>query len=155
MEPQTNLKETNNVIHADKEILEEHLPIVVQGLKQLCSGDFKVHTEKGEYVEILQAATDWVTVFEASARVQISIYDVLVHSIRPKSLDLHNLSKVAKAANLAYNINRTKLSLFIRPEAITYIGLLKSDITGLKSTRIKMEFDTLDLANEAIRKGLS
>ena len=124
MEPQTILKETNNAIHGDKEILEEHLPIVVQELKQLCSRDFKVHTEKAEHVEILQAATDWVTVFEASARVQISIYDVLVHSIRLKSLDLRNPSKVAKVANLAYNINRTKLSLFIRPEAITYIGLL-------------------------------
>ena len=46
MEPQTILKETNNAIQADKGILEEHLPIVVQGLKQLRSGDFEVHTEK-------------------------------------------------------------------------------------------------------------
>ncbi len=122
MEPQMILKETNNAIQADKGILEEHLPIVVQGLKQFRSGDFKVHTKKVEHVEILQAATDWVTVFGASARVQISTYGVLVHSIRPKSLDLGNPSKVAKVTNLVYNINRTKLSLFTRPEAITYIG---------------------------------
>jgi len=54
-----------------------------------------------------------------------------------------------------HNINRTKLSLFTKPEAITYIGWLKSDITGLKSTSIKMEFDTPELANETIRKGLN
>ena len=78
---------------------------MVQGLRQLCSGDFEVHTEKFEYVEILQAATDCVTVFGASAKVQISTFSVLVHSIRPKSLDLGNLSKVAKVANLVYNIN--------------------------------------------------
>ena len=64
MEPQTILKETNNAIQADKGILEEHLPIVVQGFKQLRSGDFEVHTEKVEHVEIRQAATDWVTVLE-------------------------------------------------------------------------------------------
>ena len=155
MEPQTILKETNNVMQADKGILEEHLPIVVQELKQLRSGDFKVHTEKVKHVEILQAATDWVTVFGVGAKVQISIYDVLVHSIRPKSLDLGNPSKVAKVANLLYNINRTKLSLFIRPKAISYISWLKSYIKGLKSTSIKMEFDIPDLANEAIRKGLN
>ena len=72
MEPQTILKETNNAIQTDKGILEEHLAIVVQELKQLRSGDFEVHTKKVEHVEILQAATDWVTVFGASARVQIS-----------------------------------------------------------------------------------
>ncbi len=36
---------------------------MVQGLKQLRSGDLEVHTEKVEHVEILQAATDWVSVF--------------------------------------------------------------------------------------------
>ena len=122
MELQTILKETNNAIQADKGILEEHLQIVVQGLKQLRSGDFEVHNEKVEHVETLQAATDWVTVFGASARVQISTYSVLVHSIRPKSLDLGNSSEVAKVANLVYNINQIKWSLFTRPEAITYIG---------------------------------
>ncbi len=155
IEPQTILKETNKAIQADKEILEEHLPIVVQGLKQLRSGDFEVHTEKVEHVEILQAATDWVIVFGAITRVQISTYGVLVHLIHPKSLDLGNLSKVAKVANLVYNINRTKLFLFTRPEAITYIGWLKADIIGLKSLSIKMEFDNPDMANEAIRKGLN
>ncbi len=150
IEPQTILKETNNAIQADKGILEEHLPIVVQRLKQFHSGDFDVHTEKVEHVEILQAATDWVTVFEARARVLISQYGVLVNSIRPKSLDLGDPSKVAKVPNLIYNINRKKLFLFTRSEAMTYIGWMKSDITGLKSTSIKMEFDTPDLANEAI-----
>ena len=154
MEPQTILKETNNAIQADKKILEEHLSIVVQGLKQLCSGEFKVHIEKEKLIEILQSATDWVAVFGASAIVQISKYDVLVHSICPKRLDLGNPSKVAKVVNLVYNINRTKLSLFTRPEAITYIGWLTSYITGLKSRSIKMEFDTPDLANRAIRKSL-
>ncbi len=58
IKPQTILKETNNAIQADKEILEEHLPIVVQRLKQLRSGHFEVHTEEVEHFEILQAATD-------------------------------------------------------------------------------------------------
>ena len=58
IEPQTILKETNNAIQADKGILAEHLPIMVQGLKQLCRRDFKVHIEKVEHVEILQEATD-------------------------------------------------------------------------------------------------
>ncbi len=155
MKPQTILKETNNVIQAEKGILEEHLPIVVQGLKQLRRRDFEIHTEKVEHDEILQAATDWVTVFGTNARVQISIYGVLVHSMRPKRLDLGNSSKVAKVPNLVYNINRTKLPLFTRPVAIKYIDWLKSNIIGLKSTSIKMEFDTPDLANEALRKGLN
>ena len=58
MEPQTILKETNNAIQADKGILKEHLPIVIQRLKKLCSQDFEVHTEKVQHVESLQAATD-------------------------------------------------------------------------------------------------
>ncbi len=58
MEPQTILKETNNAIQANKEILEKHLPIVVQKLKQLRSGDLVVQTEKVKHIEILQAATD-------------------------------------------------------------------------------------------------
>ncbi len=70
-------------------------------------------------------------------------------------MDLGNHSKVAKVANLVYNINLTKLSLFTRPEAITYIGWLKSNITGLKSISINMKFDTPDLVSEAIRKGLN
>lgn len=77
MKPQTILKESNNAIQADKGIRQEHLPIVVKGLKHLRSGDFEVHTEKVEHVEILQAATHWVTVFGASATVQISTYGVL------------------------------------------------------------------------------
>ena len=154
LEPQQILKEANDAIRVDKGILEEHLPIVVQGLKQLRSGDFEVHTEKLEHVRILQAATHWVSVFGANARVHINTYGVLVHSIRPKSLDLDNPSEVAKVADLIFNINRTKLSLFTKLESITYIGWLKSDIIGLKSTSIKVEFDTPELANEVIRKGL-
>ncbi len=53
MEPQTILKETNNAFQTDERILEEHLPIVVQGLKQLRGGNFKIHIEKVEQVEIL------------------------------------------------------------------------------------------------------
>ena len=149
------LKETNHAIRADKGILGEHFPIVVRGLRQLRSGDFEVHTEKFEHVRILQAATQWVSVFGANARVRINTYRVLVHSIRPKGLDLGNPSKVAKVADLIFNINRTKLGLFTKLESITYIGWLKSDITGLKSTSIKLEFDTPELANEVIRKGLN
>ena len=67
---------------------------------------------------------------------------MLVHFIRPKSLDLGNPSKVVKVAGLIFNINKTKLGLFIKPESITYIGWLKSDIIGLKSTSIKLESDT-------------
>ena len=155
LEPQLILKETNDAIRMDKRILEEHLPIVVQGLKQLRSGDFEVHTEKVDHVRILQAATHWVSVFGENARVHINTYGVLVHSIRPKSLDLGNPSKVAKVADLIFNINRAKLSLFTKQESTTYIGWLKSDIIGLKSTSIKVEFDTPELANEVIRKGLN
>lgn len=121
LEPQLILKETNDAIRMDKGIFGEHL---VQGLKQLRSGDFEVHTEKVDHVRILQAATHWVSVFGANARVHINTYGVLVHSIRPKSLDLGNPSKVAKVADLIFNINRTKLSLFTKPESITYIGWL-------------------------------
>ena len=127
----------------------------MQGLKQLRSRDFEVHTEKVEHVRILQAATHWVSVFGANARVHVNTYGVLVHSLRPKSLDLGNPSKVAKVADLIYNINKTKLSLFTKPESITYIGWLKADIMGLKCTSIKVEFDTPELANEVIRKGLN
>lgn len=56
LEPQLILKETNDAIRKDKGILEEHLPIIVQGLKQLRSGDFEVHTEKVDHVRVLQAA---------------------------------------------------------------------------------------------------
>ena len=154
-EPQLILKETNDTIRMDKGILEENLPIVVQGLKPLRSGDFEVHTEKVDHVRILQAATHWVSVFGANARVHINTYGALVHSICPKSPDLGNPSKVAKVADLIFNINRAKLSLFTKPESITYIGWLKSDIIRLKSTSIKVEFDTPELANEVIRKGLN
>ena len=54
LEPQLILKETNDAIRMNKGILEEHLPIVVQGLKQLRSRDFEVHTEKVDHVRILQ-----------------------------------------------------------------------------------------------------
>lgn len=100
LEPQLTLKETNDAIRMDKGIFKEHLPIVVQGLRQLISGDFEVHTKKVDHVRILQAATHWVSVFGANARVYINTYGVLVHSIRPKSLDLGNPSKVAKVADL-------------------------------------------------------
>ena len=126
---------------------------MVQGLKQLRSGDFEVYTKKVEHVPILQAATQWVSV--ANARVYINTYWMLVYSIRPKSLDLGNPSKVAKVADLIFNINRTKLGLFTKLESITYIGWLKSDIIKLKSTSIKVKFDTPELANEVIRKGLN
>ncbi len=45
MEPQTILKETNNAIQADKEILEEYLPIMVNGLK-LTVGTSKLTLKK-------------------------------------------------------------------------------------------------------------
>lgn len=96
LEPQLILKETNDAIRMDKGILEEHLPIVVQGLKQLRSGEFEVHTEKVDHVRVLQAATLGVSVFGANARVHINTCGVLVHSIRPKSLDLDNPSKSRK-----------------------------------------------------------
>lgn len=47
------------------------------------------------------------------------------------------------------------MSLFTKPESITYIGWLKSDIIGPKSTSIEVEFNTPELANEVIRKGLN
>lgn len=97
----------------------------------------------------------WVSVFGANAKVHINTYGVLVHSICPKSLDLGNSSKVAKVADLIFNINRTKLSLFTKPESFTYIGWLNSNIIELKSISIKMEFNTLELANKVIRKGLN
>ena len=149
IEPQLILKEANSAIRADKGILEEYLPIVVQGLKQLRSGDFEIHTEKVEHVRILQAAMHWVSVFGANTRVHVNTYGVLAHCIRPKSLDLGNPSKICKP------INKAKLSLFTKPESITYIGWLKADIMGLKCTSIKVEFDIPELANEVIRKGLN
>lgn len=69
MEPQTIMKEINNAIQVDKEILKEYLPIIVQELKQLCSREFEFFTEKVEHVQTLQGATYGVIVFEANARV--------------------------------------------------------------------------------------
>lgn len=74
LEPQLILKETNDAIRMDKGILEKHWPRVVQGLKQLRSGDCKAHTEKVDHVRILQAAMHWVSVFGANARVHINTY---------------------------------------------------------------------------------
>lgn len=139
-----------------KEYLKRTCPSWRKDLSTLEAGTLRVHTEKVDHVRILQAATHWVSVFGANARVHINTYGVpLVHSIRPKSLDLDNPSKVAKVVVLIFNINRIKLSLFTKPESITYIGWLKSDIIGLKSTSIKVEFNTPELANEVIRKGLN
>ena len=148
------MKKANDAIQVDKRIFEEHLPIVVQELQQLRSGDFNVYTKKVEYVRILQAATQRISVVGANARIHINTYRVLVYSIHPKNPDMGN-PKVVKIADLIFNINRTKLGLFIKPESIMYIGWLKSDITGLKSESIKVELDTLELANKVIRKDLN
>lgn len=106
-----------------KGILQEHLPIVVQGLEQLRSGDFEGHTKKVDHIRILHAAAHWVSVFSGSARVHLNTYGGLLHSIHPKNLDLDNPFKVAKVTNLILNINRTKLSLFTKPEPIRYVKI--------------------------------
>ncbi|TKA62742.1 hypothetical protein B0A49_13259 [Cryomyces minteri] len=92
-------KELKNIMNS---ALKEQTNINTQQVrvvaaKQLKSGDIAVYTTTGKERGILQQFTeDWVRVWGKEAQVAVPTYDVLVHGVQTKSMDLAHMTKAMR-----------------------------------------------------------
>ena len=68
----------------------------VTGINRLASNDIRVFTRSQEVKEALQKNIEWITMIVSFAAIRYRIYEVQIHEVRVKAINMINQEKIKK-----------------------------------------------------------
>ncbi len=120
-------------------------------MQQLKSSNIKIHTDSMNHLTVLKQFIKWVEIFEALTQINMNFYEVIINSVRIKTMNVEDEKKKSRIKKTLFIVNFSCLKIWIESAAIVYIDWLsQSFVKNKKLIFAVIELIISEQANNAI-----
>ena len=117
------------------------------------SDDVIISIRKNEDKMFFSRFIKWIQMFDINAKVHIKIFEILMHSVWVKSMQIKNTNKITRIIETLTAENSVRLKHFRNFKDIKWIEWLKKSEKN-KQTSLILELTISKQTNEIIRKNI-